>query len=109
MIEPSIEELILSGVVEVSGIDKTTGEFLYSFTPKLRELMPEMYNERMEFIQAEVMFFLELKFLEVDEDSSESNPTVFLTEKAYNPKEINKLSKGKQESLREIKRLFEEK
>jgi hypothetical protein len=32
MLEPSIEELILNGVVEVSGIDPQTGEFLYNFT-----------------------------------------------------------------------------
>lgn len=109
MIEPSIEELILSGVVEIAGIDSETGEFLYNFTPKLREVMPALYNERIDFIQAEVMFFVELKFLEVDEESPESSPTVYLTEKAYNEREISKLSKGKQESLREIKRLFEEK
>lgn len=108
MIEPSIEELILSGVVEVSGVDSETGEFLYNFTPKLRELMPALYNERIDFIQAEVAFFLELGFLEV-EDPDESNPVVYLTERAFDNKEISKLSKTKQESLREIKRLFEEK
>lgn len=108
MIEPSIEELILSGVVEVAGIDSATGEFLYNFTPKLRELMPEMYNERMDFIQSEVMFFLELGFLEVA-DESDKIPIVFLTDKAYDESEIEELSKSKQESLREIKRLFEEK
>ena len=109
MIEPSIEELILSGVVEIAGIDSASGEFLYNFTPKLREVMAELYNERMQFIQAEVMFFLELNFLEVDDETSDGSPAVYLTDKAYNEREISKLSKGKQDSLREIKRLFEEK
>lgn len=107
MIEPSIEELILSGVVEVAGIDTTTGEFLYNFTPKLREVMPEMYNERLEFVQAEVMFFLELGFLEIDGDP-EDNPTIYLTEKSFDEEEVSQLPKDKQESLREIKRIFGE-
>jgi hypothetical protein len=108
MIEPSMEELILSGVVEVAGVDAATGEFLYNFTPKLRELMPEMYNERMEFIQNEVTFFLEEGFLEADGIGAK-NPTIYLTEKSFDNEEIAQLSKDKQESLREIKRMFEEK
>lgn len=107
MIEPSIEELILSGVVEVAGIDSTTGEFLYNFTHKLREVMPEMYNERLEFIQTEVMFFLELGFLDIEE-SEDNNPVIFLNEKSFNEYEISQLPKDKQESLREIKRIFGE-
>lgn len=107
MLEPSMEELILSGVVEVAGIDSATGEFLYNFTPKLREVMPEMYNERLEFIQAEVMFFLEEGFLEVEE-SEDDNPTIYLNEKSFDDYEISKLPKEKQESLREIKRIFGE-
>ncbi len=38
-----LEHLILQGAVEVSSIDKNTGEMIYSITDKLKEVNPEMY------------------------------------------------------------------
>jgi hypothetical protein len=107
MIDPSIEELILNGVVEVSGIDAETGEFLYSFTSKLHEIMPDFFNDRMDFVKGEMAFFLELGFLEVN-DPEADNPIIFLTDKAFDEDEVASLSENKQKSLKEIKRLFEE-
>jgi hypothetical protein len=107
MIDPSIEELILSGALEVSGIDKETGEFLYSFTNKLPEVMPEFVNKRLEFIKSEMNFFLELGFLEIN-DPDADNPILFLSDKAFDEEEVAKLSPHKQKSLNEIKRIFEE-
>ena len=37
-----INKLILDGGIEVAAIDQDTGEFLYSFTPKIKELMPNV-------------------------------------------------------------------
>jgi hypothetical protein len=107
MLEPTIEELILSGVVEVSSVDPDTGEFLYSFTDKLHEVMPELLNRKLDFVKQEVDFFLEIGFLEVDNPKSR-NPIIFLTDKAFDEDEVSTLSKNKQKSLKEIKRLFEE-
>ncbi len=107
MLEPTIEELILSGVVEVSSVDPNTGEFLYSFTDKLHEVMPEFLNRKLDFVKQEVDFFLETGFLEVDNPKAR-NPIIFLTDKAFDEEEIETLSKNKQKSLKEIKRLFEE-
>jgi len=42
--EVMLEHLILQGAVEVNGIDKNTGEMIYSITDKLKEVNPEMYN-----------------------------------------------------------------
>jgi hypothetical protein len=106
MIEPSMEELILNGVVEVAGVDSETGEFLYNFTPKLREVMPELWNERLDFIHGEIMFFWENGFIEA-EDMDSANPKVILTDLADDEDAIAELPKDKQESLREIKRMFE--
>jgi hypothetical protein len=106
MIEPSMEELILNGVVEVAGVDAETGEFLYNFTPKLKEVMPELWNERLDFIHGEIMFFWENGFIEA-EDMDTINPKVFLTDMANDEDAIAELPKDKQESLREIKRMFE--
>jgi hypothetical protein len=107
MLEPTIEELILSGVVEVSSVDPDSGEFLYSFTDKLHEVMPELLNRKLDFVKQEVDFFLEIGFLEVDNPKSR-NPIIFLTDKAFDEDEVSTLSKNKQKSLKEIKRLFEE-
>jgi hypothetical protein len=106
MIEPSMEELILNGVVEVAGIDAKSGEFLYNFTPKLRELMPELWNERLDFIYKEIMYFWENGFIEA-EGIDGVNPVVLLTELANDESAISELPEDKQESLREIKRMFE--
>jgi hypothetical protein len=105
MIEPSMEELILNGVVELAGIDSETGEFLYNFTPKLKELMPELWNERLDFIYEEVMFFWENGFMEV-EGMETMNPTIFLTPLAFDEAAVAELPQDKQDSFKEIKRLF---
>jgi hypothetical protein len=107
MLEPSIEELVLSGVVEVSGIDSKSGEFVYSFTNDINDVVPEFMHKRLNFVKNEVDFFLELGFLEMNNPKSR-NPILFLTDKAFDEEEISGLSKRKQSSLYEIKRLFEE-
>ena len=38
--QDSIDYLILNGGIEVVGLDSDNGEFLYAFTPKIKELMP---------------------------------------------------------------------
>jgi hypothetical protein len=107
MLEPSIEELVLSGVVEVSGIDSKSGEFVYSFTNDINDVVPEFMHKRLNFVKNEVDFFLELGFLEMNNPKSR-NPILFLTDKAFDDDEVSTLSKNKQNSLNEIKRLFEE-
>ncbi len=42
-----IEKLILEGGLEVAGIDSEDGSLLYSFTPKIKQLMPELYDDHM--------------------------------------------------------------
>jgi hypothetical protein len=106
MIEPSMEELILNGVAEVAGVDSETGEFLYNFTPKLREVMPDLWNKRLNFIHEEIMYFWENGFIEV-EDMDTTNPAIFLTPLALDDAAIAQLPEDKQSSFREIKRLFE--
>jgi hypothetical protein len=107
MFEPSIEELILSGAVEVAGIDSVTGEFLYNFTDRLKDVLPELYSERLAFINEEVMDFLDRGFLAIEDSEDVKNPLIFLTELAFDEDAISELSKEKQQSLREIKRMFE--
>jgi hypothetical protein len=43
--EAMIEHLLLQNALEISGIDKDTGEMLYSVTDKLEFVNPELYNQ----------------------------------------------------------------
>lgn len=105
MDQPSIEDLILAGAVEVAAVDSTTGELLYQFTDKIKDIMPELYRHHLDNIHHEVMFFFEHGFLDID-DISLSNPTIKLTKKAFIKDEISKLSPDAQQSLIEIKRVL---
>lgn len=95
-----IEDLILKGALEVSGIDIETGEPLYNFTHKLKDVSPELDQEIQTFFSQEMMFLWENGFVEMD--ITEKNPIVKLTEKAFNNKEVLKLDKDKQYTLKDI-------
>jgi hypothetical protein len=99
-----IDNLILEGGIEVAGVDPETGEMLYSFTPKVKEIMPELYKEHLNEVNRDVMRLWENGFLEVDLLSED--PIVVLTDKAFSDEEIEKISIELQISLLEIKRLL---
>jgi hypothetical protein len=80
--EKIIEKLILDGGLETVGVDQETGELLYSFTPKIKNLMPDLYNEHMTDVNSCVMKLWEKGFLEIDFFASE--PIITLSEKAFN-------------------------
>lgn len=105
MQEPSIDDLILAGAIEVSGIDSETGEFLYTFTNKMKEVSPELYRLHLNQVHDEIMYFWERGFLELD-DMSSNNPRVTLTEKAFNKIAISELPKEKMMALYELKRVL---
>lgn len=101
MFSPSIlEMMILDGSAEVSGIDPDTGEFLYSFTPKIVELHPEVYTEMMEFYYSSVVALWEKGFLDVDMDSDE--PVVLLNDKSLDPEQVKTLSSSEQRLLESV-------
>lgn len=98
-----IEELILQGCLEVAGID-SNGKFLYTFTPKLKELFPELYEEHIHHVNSEIMLLWQLGYVDVDILSND--PVVTLTSKALDQSELAKLSDSQRWSLEELKRLF---
>ena len=106
MFEPTVEELILEGIVEVSGIDSESGEFLYSFTDKVKQALPEMLEKRLKHIHAKILFFWRLGFIDIDDPRS-SNPIVMLSEKAFDDDAVNQLPEEKRLDLEQIKKLFE--
>jgi hypothetical protein len=102
--DDAIDQLILSGALEVAGIDMETGDPIYNFTEKLIEVSPELHKEVSIYFSRETMSLWSEGFL--DMDVTEKNPMVTLTEKAFNDSEIEKLSKEKQGTLKEIIRVI---
>ncbi len=97
-----IDDLILQGALEVAGIDSQTGEFLYSVTDKMKDIMPDLYEEHLNTVNKDIMALWENGF--VDVDFNEDNPIVRLSFKAHDVQAISMLSKDLQWSLEEIKR-----
>lgn len=102
-----IDSLILNGSLEVAALDEDTGEMLYSFTPKIQELMPDLYKEHVSSVNAEVMNLWEKGFLDLD--LFQKDPIITITPKALNRGEIENLSKQERWSLFEIIRLLQRK
>jgi hypothetical protein len=102
--EELIEDLILKGGIEAAGIDSQTGEFLYSFTPKIKELMPELYEEHIASVNIELMGLWQKGYINID--LFEKDPVITLSEKALIKEEVDKLSSKDQWSLDEIKRML---
>lgn len=99
-----IEDLILSGALEVSGMDMDTGEMLYNFTDKLKDINPDLFKDMSDYISKETMALWVEGFLDID--VTETNPMVRLTPKAFDDAEVDKLPKEKQYTLREIIRII---
>ncbi len=102
--EDIIDQLLLENALEVVGIDKTNGEFLYAFTPKIKEVMPDLYEDHLNFVNSEIMLLWEKGYLNVD--FLVEDPSVTLTDKAFIDEELKKLSSQELWSLEEIKRLL---
>jgi hypothetical protein len=97
--ESMFEDLILSGALEVAGVDIDTGEMLYNFTEKLKD-----HNEFSTYFSTEISGLWENGFIEMN--ITEKNPMVSLTKKALDEKEVKKLDKQKQYTLKEIIRVI---
>lgn len=97
-----IEDLILSGAVEVAGIDPETGEMLYNFTDKLKDVSPILHREVNNMFSAHMSRLWELDM--IDMDITADNPIVRLTKKAFSPEHLSKLDEDERHTLREIRR-----
>jgi hypothetical protein len=98
-----VDKLILENALEVSGVDSETGELLYTFTPKIKDIYPELYAEHMNHVNSEIMKLWERGY--VDIDFFIKDPSVSLTEKALDEAEYGKLSKDEQWAIEELKRI----
>jgi lysophospholipid acyltransferase (LPLAT)-like uncharacterized protein len=99
-----IDGLILSGALEPVGIDPESGEMLYNFTSKLKEINPILHREVNNKFSEDIMALWELDMISMD--ITEKNPIVTLTSKAFDDELINKLDEETSFTLKEIKRSF---
>ena len=102
-----IEKLILEGGLEVAGVDSENGSLLYSFTPKIKELMPELYSDHLNRVNAEILSLWERAYVDIDFLAKE--PIVTLTDKSFDPVEMSKLRKQDVWAIEELKRLTRKK
>jgi hypothetical protein len=102
--QDSIDYLLLNGGLEVVGLDSDSGEFLYAFTPKIKDLMPELYEEHISDVNKNVLKLWEMGYLEID--FMQEDPVITIGAKALDSLEMSKLSKDDQWHLNEIKRLL---
>jgi hypothetical protein len=97
-----IDDLILSGALEPAGIDPESGEMLYNFTDKLKDVSPVLHREVNNAFNAHVMKLWELGMVSMD--ITDKNPLVQLTEKSFEPDLISQLNDEELYTLKEIKR-----
>ena len=101
-----IEELILNGSLEFSGIDQDSGEIMYTFTNKLKDFSKDLQNEVNLYFSQEMMALWEYGF--IDMDITDDNPMVSLTEKAFDNEEVQKLKVNNKMTLKEVLRVLKE-
>ena len=99
-----IKNLILEGALEVAGLDSETGEFLYSVTPKMQEVHPDMYEDHITQVNRDILNLWEKGYVNVDFLSP--NPMVTISAKGLDKNEISKLTKPEIWALEEVKRLL---
>jgi hypothetical protein len=102
-----IEKLILEGAMEVAGVDAENGELLYSFTPKIEQVMPELYHDHLNKTNAEILSLWERGYVDIDFLAKE--PIVRLANKSFDPIEMSKLRKQDVWAIEELKRLSRKK
>lgn len=98
-----LEYLILEGVVEIAGVSDE-GEFMYSFTPKLAQTQPELYQEVTNHFYSGVLNLCEKGFIDIDLSLEE--PLVYLIEDAITPEAVDSLSPQEKNLLDNLIRQF---
>ena len=99
-----INNLILQGALEVAGLDAETGEFLYAVTPKLQEVMPDMYEDHLKVVNKDLLNLWEKGYLDID--FFLADPIVTISKKGLDKAEVSKLTKPEIWALEEVKRLL---
>jgi hypothetical protein len=100
-----IKNLILEGALEVAGVDSETNELLYSITPKMQEVMPDMYEDHLTQVNKDLLNLWEKGYVNID--FLLTDPVVTISEKGLDKSEVSKLTKPEIWALEEVKRLLQ--
>lgn len=92
-----IDNLILNGALEIIGIEEGTGEILYGFTDKLKEVDPKLHRKFVNHFHDDIMSLWENGFVSMD--VTEVNPLVNLTEKAFDEIAVAHLGENERRTL----------
>lgn len=101
-----MDYLILNNALEVVAVDSKTGELLYSFTPKIKEIMPDLYEEHMNSVNSDILSLWERGYVNID--FLADDPKITITKKALDKNELSKLSVDDLWSINQIRRLLNE-
>ena len=99
-----IENLILQGALEVAGVDYENGEFLYAITSRMKEVMPDLYEDHLKTVNRDLLNLWEKGYVNID--FFLPDPVVTISEKGLDKSEISKLTKPEIWALEEVKRLL---
>lgn len=99
-----IENLILQGALEVAGVDSENGEFLYAITSRMKEVMPDLYEDHLKTVNRDLLNLWEKGYVNID--FFLPDPVVTISEKGLDKNEISKLTKPEIWALEEVKRLL---
>jgi hypothetical protein len=99
-----IKNLILEGALEVAGVDSETNELLYTITPKMQEVMPDMYEDHLTQVNRDLLNLWEKGYVNID--FLLADPVVTISEKGLDKAEVSKLTKPEIWALEEVKRLL---
>ena len=99
-----IENLILQGALEVAGVDSENGEFLYAITSRMKEVMPDLYEDHLKTVNRDLLNLWEKGYVNID--FFLQDPVVTISEKGLDKSEISKLTKPEIWALEEVKRLL---
>ena len=102
--QDAITHLILKGALEVAGVDSLNGELLYTITPKMKEIMPQIYENHISQVNKQLLSLWEKGYVNID--FFLPDPVVTISEKGLDKDEISKLTKPEIWALEEVKRLL---
>jgi hypothetical protein len=100
-----IKNLILEGALEVAGVDSETNELLYTITPKMQEVMPDMYEDHLTQVNRDLLNLWEKGYVNID--FLLADPVVTISKKGLDKAEVAKLTKPEIWALEEVKRLLQ--
>jgi hypothetical protein len=99
-----ITHLILKGALDVAGVDSLNGELLYTITPKMKEIMPKIYEDHISQVNKQLLNLWEKGYLNIDFFSED--PLVTVSKKGLDKQALSELTTEENWSLEEVKRLL---